>query len=101
MYEFDKEDYKSLKAALKQEGVKLLVLPYAGPNGCVVAYRKRTGLKMIEVSVSYCSVDDKFKKRKGKYQAMIKFITSESIQLPLGHLSDEELEVALDYMFAL
>jgi hypothetical protein len=94
---FDKEDYKSLKQIAKADGVRTIShqchsLLY---SGLTVAYKRASeqpGCKMVWVAVSYCAIEDEFKKKVGKYQALLKYNIGETIQLPLGGVKDEELE---------
>jgi hypothetical protein len=94
--EFDKEHYKRLKQMAKQFKVHLvhqnLTRPDRCPghlyNGLTVAYSPATELdnnRMIEVSVSYCAPEDKFKKKIGRYHALRKFFEENNyVHIPLG-----------------
>lgn len=104
---FDKEEYKNLKSLVKNiPGIKPNIfqvkLPYKDEryNGFTVAYAKLakevSEAKMIAVSVSYCSADDEFKKKHGKYHVLRKWIAGEFVQLPLAHLIDDEDNEALE-----
>lgn len=88
---FDKEDYKALKAVAKTLGVSFIVSEYLSDasNGVVIAYMpmiENTNGKMLLVAVSYCSSEDKFKPKHGKYQALAKLARSEAVQLPLAEV---------------
>lgn len=88
---FDKEDYKALKVVAKQLGVSFIVSdnPTYNSNGVVIAYMsmiENTNGKMLLVAVSYCSLEDKFKPKHGKYQAIAKLARSEAVQLPLAEM---------------
>ena len=57
----------------------------------VVAFRKATKLpdnRMVQVAISYCSPEDDFKKKTGKYQALLKLERGEFVQLPLSTFWD-------------
>ena len=110
MDNFDKDHYKKLKTYLKKDGVNSVSVEYAGGmfgNGVTIVYQPMTRSadnRMIAVSVSYCSPEDRFKKRVGKYQAYLKFLRGESIQLPLGQIlknvKRSDFESILIEMFA-
>lgn len=96
---FDKVDYKALKSQAKEDGVNFLVCPDASCNGVVIAYQLVSGMKMAEVAVSFCSDEDIFKKKHGKYQALLKLYRGESVQLPLYKYLPEELPELLAATF--
>lgn len=103
---FDKFDYKDQKDWANATQVKTIVSPdgnYAS-NGYVVAYKRAmphaADCKMIQVAISFCSVDDDFKKKVGKYHAYLKLRYGEFIQLPLAFYSDVEIEEILTDMFS-
>ena len=110
MDNFDKEHYKDLKRYMKDDGVKSVSVEYAGGmfgNGVTIVYQPMTegsDNRMVAVSVSYCSPEDTFKKKVGKYQAYLKFLRGEFIQLPLGQmlksLDRSDFESILIEMFA-
>ena len=93
---FNKEDYKRLKKAAKAEGdiftasTKLscpVVLGTAEVSAVSVAFRpaiENSNCKMLEVAVSYCSAEDEFKPKHGKYQALLKLVNRETVQMPLA-----------------
>ena len=93
---FNKEHYKHLKASAKKEGDVFVFTRETSDgeeyNGISVAFRPaivNTNCRMLEVSVSYCSPEDKFKKKHGKYQALDKLANGECVHLPLaGYLRD-------------
>ena len=84
--DFDKEDYQSLREEFPD--VKFAVIDeYA-----VIAFRKATSLPdnhMLQVAVSYCSEEDLFSKKTGKYQALIKLEKGEFVQLPMSGIWDD------------
>lgn len=96
---FDKNQYKLLKQCAKQDNLKVFAVEYESStyNGIAVAFSiPRDGLRMIDVAVSYCSPEDCFKPKHGKYQALNKmYMGFETIKLPLGHLTVDEIEDAL------
>ena len=103
---FNKPEYKELKQAAEQEGVQFVsVTPddlfYETPyNGITILFTKpRTGMRMINVAVSYCSPEDKFKPKHGKYQVLLKYFTGNLLALPLGDLSEDEIRQTLVGMF--
>lgn len=99
---FDKQDYKDMKLLAKEDDVRFVVADRA-----VVAYTKTTvgiGGRMIAVAVAYCAPEDDFKKKIGKYQALLKMYNHEYVQLPLAYEFDEtpfDLEDLLRAMFDL
>ncbi|OQB10770.1 MAG: hypothetical protein BWY21_00073 [Parcubacteria group bacterium ADurb.Bin216] len=99
---FDKQAYKDIKVLVKEEDVRFVVAGRA-----VVAYTKTTvgiGGRMIAVAVAYCAPEDDFKKKIGKYQALLKMYDGKFIQLPLAYEFDEapfDLEDLLKAMFDL
>ena len=96
---FDKIDYKRLKEHAKADG---LTFVNAEEYGFVAVFSKpRSGLRMVEVAVSYCSPEDEFKKKHGRYQALLKYYSGESVQLPLGHWSEEDIFAHVAEMFAI
>lgn len=110
MKNFDKEEYARLKAKAKSFGVKTvskeldLGLGYAG---ITIAYELGTlseDVRMLAVSVSYCAMEDEFKKKIGKYQAYTKLTEGEYVQLPLGQFykinGKEATDAILMDMFA-
>lgn len=73
-------------------------------NGVSIAYAPvlhGKGARMLEVAISYCAPSDKYKKKIGKLEAMKKFINGVTIQLPLAHLSEEEIKQTLLFSFYL
>lgn len=103
---FDQFDYKEHKEWAKSSLVKTIVSTDGNYfyNGYVVAYKRAmphaADCKMIQVAVSFCSVDDDFKKKIGKYHAYLKLRYGEFIQLPLASYSDVEIEEILASMFS-
>lgn len=95
---FDKIHYKDLKKEAKASGLRFVI--NEGDNFVAVFSQPRNGMRMIEVAVSFCSPEDEFVKKHGKYQALIKFFSGESIQLPLGHLDLDEIAENIDMMFS-
>lgn len=90
---FNKKEYKRLVKEAKVDGISTAYDRYnyffseIGTCGVTVAFMPMfPNSKMIAVSVSYCALEDKFKKRKGKFQALNKLMCGEFIQVPLGTL---------------
>lgn len=90
---FDKEHYKMLKTEAEETDVYTYseVAHREGKyNGISVAYAQTlkdiSSARMVEVAVSYCSPEDVYKKKHGKYQALLHFNNGETIQLPLGEM---------------
>ena len=84
---FDKQHYKQLKQFAKFEGIVLAAREVDSDDysGLTVAFQlPAPGLRMVKVAVSYCSPEDEFKSKHGKYQAVLKFMGGEYVQLPLG-----------------
>lgn len=87
---FNKEDYKALKRIAKESNVYTAQSsePTLSMGGVTVAFMRTTENlenRMIAVAVSYCAPVDEFKKKTGKYQALLKLLDySQYVQLPLG-----------------
>jgi hypothetical protein len=87
---FNKEDYKALKQTAKELNVYTAQSSDAtlSIGGVTVAFMRTTENlenRMIAVAVSYCAPEDEFKKKTGKYQALLKLLDySQYVQLPLG-----------------
>lgn len=105
---FNKQNYKDLKRAAKSAGdvfvaacpaESLLDFNY---NGIAVAIQptiENSNGKMINVAVSYCSDEDKYKPKHGKYQAMLKLVNGEYIQVPLAQMLREDgPDAVLNYL---
>ena len=91
--EYNKEEYKLLKRRAKTLGVEFGIFTFENPedygyNGFTVAFVPAfdsEDCKMLEVSVSYCAMEDAFKKKHGKYHALRKLLNErELVQLPLA-----------------
>ncbi len=89
-FAYDKESYKFYKQEAEDDCVFLVnrkVEDNDGYNGLTVAYQMATQgpeCRMVNVCVSYCAPEDEFKGKRGKYQALMKFYTGQTIVLPLG-----------------
>ena len=87
---FNKQEYKKLKQSAKQEGDVFAFALEADDfeyNGISIAFRpaiENSNGKMLNIAVSYCSSDDTFKSKHGKYQALLKLAKGEYIQVPLA-----------------
>ena len=57
------------------------------------------GSKMVEVAVSYCDVKDKYVEEIGSMLAICKFENCETVQLPIGHYSQEDQAQIIITMF--
>jgi hypothetical protein len=93
--EFDKENYKFIKAESKTRGIRLAYKESNSPNYNAVAVAYRPTLqsnkgKYVEVAVAYCSKHDSPKKKVGKCLAAQRFKNCRTVVLPLGPLSDDE-----------
>jgi hypothetical protein len=98
--DFDREHYKELKRYWKNEEVFIVSKDlskedyYSNYNGFTVAFRPATYLtdnRMLDVAVSYCAPEDKFKNKIGRYCALYKLLElREFVQLPLGQFFREE-----------
>ncbi len=89
--DFDKKRYKQLKKNAKSIGLKVYsrkcVPDAAGYAGVSVAYvptLNSEDCRMLEVSVSYCSPEDTFSKKIGKFQALSHWFDGATVQLPLN-----------------
>ncbi len=93
---FDKKAYKLLKQAAKLAGDVYVISDPCyldEANGVSIAYRpsiENTNCRMINVAVSYCSPEDEYKRKHGKYQALNKLANGEVIKLPLAQLLRDE-----------
>lgn len=87
---FDKDHYKQLKQAAKlAQDVHVVSEPcqYDTFNGLSIAYRpaiENTNCRMLMVAVSYCSPEDEYKRKHGKYHALRKLAYGEVVMLPLA-----------------
>lgn len=97
---FDKEQYQYLKRAAKLAGdVHVISDPcyLDEARGVSIAYRpsiENTNCRMLDVAVSYCSPEDEYKRKHGKYQALRKLAQGEVVKLPLAQtLRNEGPEV--------
>lgn len=101
---FNKKQYKVLKRSAKKAGDVFVGVKKAyhtdGYAGVSVAFRPSIeggNGRMVEVSVSYCSPNDEFKKKHGKYQALSKLARGEIITMPLaGALRSSEPSLVLN-----
>lgn len=92
MAKFDRKEYKQLKRWAKANGVCTYALDLTEAddphyNGISVAYKAandNSDCRMVHVAVSYCAPEDEFKNKKGKREALIKFMSGETIQLPIA-----------------
>jgi hypothetical protein len=89
----EKFEYRDLKTWAKNVGVLLAQedLTDAGfkYNGITIAYAPMTSrddCRMLGVSVSYCAPEDRFKKKKGKLEALRKMYNNEYVQVPLANV---------------
>jgi hypothetical protein len=100
----DKQERKYLKSVTKDVIVASLKLENDTYNGLTVAYKPAVNspeCRMLEVAVSYCAPEDKYKASTGKGVARLKFISGEIVKVPLGLLytdygSDTTSEVLLN-----
>lgn len=89
---FDKKAYKYLKQAAKHAGdVHVVSDPcyLSDANGVSIAYRpsiENTNCRMLDVAVSYCSPEDKYKRKHGKYQALMRLADGEVVKMPYAQL---------------
>lgn len=78
--EFDRAHYFWIRK--EYEDVRFAVITgYA-----VIAFTpacENSDCRMLKVAVSYCAPEDTFRKKTGKYQALLKFDREEFVQLPL------------------
>lgn len=84
---FDKEEYKSLKDLAKENNVFVFTTETLS-GGVSVAFKamhQGAEARMVAVAVSYCAPEDSYRKKTGKYNALLKFYEyNEYIQLPLA-----------------
>lgn len=103
--EFDKERASELKELAKSAGVKFLINSLKTDNhaGFVVAWEycipDPKESKMIRAAVSYCALDDEFKKKKGKYFATERLLCGQYVQLPLGKMPMHKIDSTLNEIF--
>ncbi len=93
---FDKEDYKLLKKAAKQARD---VYVYSDPlycsqtRGLSIAFMpaiENSNCRMLHVAISYCSPEDEYKRKHGKYQALRKLSQGNYVDIPLASLLRDE-----------
>lgn len=87
--DFDKEYNKFLRSEAKRDGVKFA---YCDEYGVSVAYMPSINTpdcRMLRVAVSYCSEEDTFSKKVGRFQALAKLYAGEHVQLPLAKYKAE------------
>lgn len=85
---FDKDEYKYYKKMAREDNVRFLVLDRA-----VIAYSKTINMpdcRMIQVAVAWCAPEDTFKRKVGKYQALLKMYSGQVVQVPLGWEFDND-----------
>lgn len=87
--EFDKIEYKELKAAAKKLGIKFVTAQvfdehYAGLAIAYVPATHSADCRMVEIAVSYCAIEDTFSPKVGKYQALCKMFNGQIVKMPLG-----------------
>lgn len=94
--EFNKQEYKNFKREAKELGIYTASSgegQFDNHNGVTVAFVPMTDssdCKMIAVAVSYCSTEDVFLKKVGKYHALRKHLwEGQFVQLPLGQFLRE------------
>lgn len=111
MAKFDRKEYKKLKKWAKANDIVTYAMDLtddgiAEYNGISIAYclaNKNDNCRMIHVAVSYCAPEDEFRNKKGKREAIIKFMNGETVQLPLGRyaringISSEEVKRLIAY----
>ncbi len=88
MQNFDKKEYRALKAMARDNGVKVGYLA----DTLTVAYKPCAlgpDARMVAVAVSYCAPEDEFRKKIGKYQALNKLYNGQAVQLPLAAYLNE------------
>ena len=83
---FDKDQYKGLKAWAAENGVRFVLTDRAVAAYCKTTYGE--DCRMIAVAVSWCAPEDTFKKKVGKYQALCKLYDGQYVQLPLAYEFD-------------
>lgn len=94
---FDKEEYKYLKQAAEEDGVFVYTRKPNGISsdlGVSVAFKamhQGAEARMVAVAVSYCAPEDSYRKKTGKYNALLKFYEyNEYVQLPLATMLSYE-----------
>ena len=104
MKNFDKQQYRDLKQFARAHNVTVVACEKScsNYNGFTFVFAKAVesqDCRMVHVAVSYCAIEDTFRKKKGKYQALSKFYNGETIQLPLGDSSIEAIINILEDIF--
>ena len=90
---FDKEEYKSLKDWAKEDNVFVFTRETLSGGVSVAFKAMHQGAKarMVAVAVSYCAPEDSYRKKTGKYNALLKFYEyNEYVQLPLATMLSYE-----------
>ncbi len=106
MYQpYDKETYKYFKKAAKEAGITVATREdNFGDSyiGLTVAFKPafvNPECRMLEVAVSYCSPEDTYKRKHGKYQALNKFYDGEIVHLPLAqYYRDTDPECVAEFL---
>jgi hypothetical protein len=99
---FNKEDYKYLKQDAKDDRVFVYTRKTLN-GGLSVAFKamhQGAEARMVAVAVSYCAPEDSYRKKTGKYNALLKFYEyNEYVQLPLATmLSYEDADSVGEYL---
>lgn len=79
--DFERQDYRSLKAQHKGEGGKFMYGEYKGRRFTVAAVR-RAG--HVHLGFALCGPNDVYNKRRGKYVALCKLHSYNALVLPIG-----------------
>ncbi len=89
--EYSKAEYKALRAAAKSDRVNFYTIDLSDfgydYNAISIAFTPMTDLpdnRMLAVSLSYCALEDEFRPKHGKFQALNKIYNEDFVQLPLG-----------------
>lgn len=97
--DFERVDYRNLKAVFKVEGGKFIYSEYNGRKFTMAAVRRA---EHVHLGIALCGPRDTYNKRRGKYVALCKLGSYNAVALPIGFpfqfggVFDEEILEKLD-----
>lgn len=79
--DFERVDYRSLKAVFKVEGGKFIYSEYKGRRFTMAVVRRA---EHVHLGIALCGPRDAYNKRRGKYVALCKLGSYNAVALPIG-----------------